>query len=96
MTRKDALLFASVATLVGAAVATEARRIRRTIELEGRAALFDAALFSALGSLVGEHGARDFIAADPGRVTMVDVAEPPPMDIDTPSDYDELLKRQRR
>jgi hypothetical protein len=28
-------------------------------------------------------------------VTMVDVAEPPPMDIDTPGDYDELLRRTR-
>jgi molybdenum cofactor cytidylyltransferase len=63
--------------------------------LRGNPVLFDAALFGALGSLVGEHGARDFIAADPGRVTMVDVAEPPPMDIDTPSDYDELLRRSR-
>ena len=63
--------------------------------LRGNPVLFDAALFGALGSLTGEHGARDFIAADPGRVTMVDVAEPPPMDIDTPGDYDELLKRSR-
>ena len=63
--------------------------------LRGNPVLFDAALFDALGALVGEHGARDFIAADPARVTMVDVAEPPPMDIDTPSDYDELLRRQR-
>lgn len=63
--------------------------------LRGNPVLFDAALFGALGALVGEHGARDFIAADPTRVTMVDVAEPPPMDIDTPSDYDELLRRQR-
>jgi molybdenum cofactor cytidylyltransferase len=64
--------------------------------LRGNPVLFDAALFEALGALVGEHGARDFIAADPTRVTMVDVAEPPPMDIDTPSDYDELLRRQRQ
>ena len=64
--------------------------------LRGNPVLFDAALFGALGSLVGEHGARDFIAADPARVLMVDVAEPPPMDIDTPSDYDELLRRQRQ
>lgn len=61
--------------------------------LRGNPVLFDAALFGTLGALVGEHGARDFISSDPGRVTMVDVAEPPPMDIDTPSDYDELLRR---
>ena len=63
--------------------------------LRGNPVLFDAGLFGALGSLVGEHGARDLIAADPARVTMVDVSEPPPMDIDTPSDYDELLRRSR-
>ena len=57
--------------------------------------LFDAMMFGALGALVGEHGARDLIASDPTRVTMVEVAEPPPMDIDTPGDYDELLRRSR-
>ncbi len=64
--------------------------------LRGNPVLFDAGLFGALGSLVGEHGARDLIAADPARVTMVDVTESPPMDIDTPSDYDELLRRSRQ
>jgi len=64
--------------------------------IRGNPVLFDSALFGALGSLVGEHGARDLIASDPTRVTMVEVAEPPPMDIDTPGDYDELLKRSRK
>lgn len=63
--------------------------------LRGNPVLFDSAMFGVLGALVGEHGARDLIASDPSRVTMVDVAEPPPMDIDTPSDYDELLRRGR-
>src|SRR5688572_23735189 len=63
--------------------------------LRGNPVLFDSALFGALGALVGEHGARDLIASDPSRVTMVDVTEPPPMDIDTPGDYDELLRRTR-
>lgn len=53
-------------------------------------------MFSALRALEGEHGARDLIAADPARVTLVEVTEPPPMDIDTPSDYDELLRRSGR
>lgn len=57
--------------------------------------LFDVALFDALGALQGQHGARYFIAADPGRVSMAEVAEPPPMNIDTPVDYDELLRRSR-
>lgn len=64
--------------------------------IRGNPVLFDAMMFGALGALVGEHGARDLIASDPTRVTMVDVAEPPPMDIDTPGDYDELLKRSRK
>lgn len=63
--------------------------------LRGNPVLFDSTLFESLAALEGEHGARDLIAADPGRVTMVDVAEPPPMDIDTPGDYDELLRRSR-
>lgn len=63
--------------------------------LRGNPVLFDSAMFDALGALVGEHGARDLIASDPSRVTMVDVPEPPPMDIDTPGDYDELLRRSR-
>jgi molybdenum cofactor cytidylyltransferase len=73
----------------GPVVAPEYRGLR------GNPVLFDAALFGALGALEGEHGARDLIASDPSRVTMVDVSEPPPMDIDTPSDYDELIRRNR-
>jgi molybdenum cofactor cytidylyltransferase len=63
--------------------------------VRGNPVLFDEAMFGALGALVGEHGARDLVAADPTRVTMVEVPEPPPMDIDTPGDYDELLRRNR-
>jgi NAD(P)-dependent dehydrogenase (short-subunit alcohol dehydrogenase family) len=66
MTRKDALLFASVATLVGAAVATEARRIRRAIELQGRAALVTGGS-RGLGLLIarelGHQGARVMLMA---------------------------------
>lgn len=63
--------------------------------VRGNPVLFDASLFPALGALEGEHGARDLVGADPSRVTLVEVPEPPPMDIDTPSDYDELLRRNR-
>lgn len=63
--------------------------------LRGNPVLFDAVMFGALSRLSGEHGARELIASDPTRVTMVDVTEPPPMDIDTPGDYDELLRRAR-
>jgi CTP:molybdopterin cytidylyltransferase MocA/NifU-like protein involved in Fe-S cluster formation len=63
--------------------------------LRGNPVLFDATMFELLKALEGDVGARDLIAADPGRVAMVDVSEPPPMDIDTPADYDELLRRAR-
>jgi molybdenum cofactor cytidylyltransferase len=63
--------------------------------LRGNPVLFDAAMFAQLAALDGEHGARDLVASDPSRVTMVDVEAPPPMDIDTPGDYDELLRRSR-
>jgi molybdenum cofactor cytidylyltransferase len=63
--------------------------------IRGNPVLFDASMFAALCTLEGEHGARDLIAADPSRVTMVEVQEPPPMDIDTPTDYEELLRRMR-
>lgn len=63
--------------------------------IRGNPVLFDAAMFAELSVLEGEHGARDMIAADPARVTMVDLAEAPPMDIDTPTDYEELLRRNR-
>jgi molybdenum cofactor cytidylyltransferase len=64
--------------------------------LRGNPVLFDSAMFGALGALEGDQGARDLIASDPSLVTMVDVVEPPPMDIDTPSDYDELVRRLPR
>lgn len=62
--------------------------------LRGNPVLFDRALFALLGALEGDRGARDVIAADPGLVSLVDVAEPPPLDLDTPADYDELLRRR--
>ncbi len=63
--------------------------------VRGNPVLFDASMFGALQMLEGEHGARDLVAADPARVAAVDVAEPLPMDIDTPVDYEELLRRSR-
>jgi molybdenum cofactor cytidylyltransferase len=64
--------------------------------LRGNPVLFDSAMFGALGALEGDQGARELIASDPSRVMMVDVAEPPPMDIDTPTEYEELLRREGR
>lgn len=61
--------------------------------VRGNPVLFDQSMFPHLAALDGEHGARDLIAADPSRVVLVEVPESPPMDVDTPSDYGELLRR---
>jgi CTP:molybdopterin cytidylyltransferase MocA len=57
--------------------------------------LFDRSMFPLLGALEGEVGARDLIASDPSRVVLVELSQAPPMDVDTPSDYGELLRRSR-
>lgn len=62
--------------------------------VRGNPVLFDHSLFALLGTLNGDRGARDLLAAQPEQVTMVDIAEPPPLDVDTPADYDELLRRR--
>lgn len=61
----------------------------------GNPVLFDRALFDDLRALVGDRGARDFIEAHPERVHVIDVDAPMPMDIDTPGDYDALLRSYR-
>lgn len=60
----------------------------------GNPVLFDRTLFGVLGALEGDRGARDFLKAHPELVTLVDVADPPPLDVDTPADYDDLLRRR--
>jgi molybdenum cofactor cytidylyltransferase len=62
--------------------------------VRGNPVLFDRSMFAVLGALVGVGGARDLIASDPSRVALVEVSEAPPMDVDTPSDYGELLRRK--
>ena len=69
MTRKDALWMAGVAAggvLMGAALAAEARRARRAIELDGRAALVTGGS-RGLGLLIarelGRDGARGVLMA---------------------------------
>jgi molybdenum cofactor cytidylyltransferase len=62
--------------------------------VRGNPVLFDRSMFAVLAALEGEGGARDLIASDPSRVALVEVSEAPPMDVDTPSDYGELLRRK--
>jgi molybdenum cofactor cytidylyltransferase len=62
--------------------------------VRGNPVLFDRSMFAVLAALEGEGGARVLIASDPSRVALVEVSEAPPMDVDTPSDYGELLRRK--
>jgi molybdenum cofactor cytidylyltransferase len=62
--------------------------------VRGNPVLFDRSMFAMLAALEGEGGARDLIASDQSRVALVEVSEAPPMDVDTPSDYGELLRRK--
>ena len=48
------------------------------------------------GDHEGDRGARDLIGADPRLVTNVDLGEAAPLDVDTPADYDELLRQSSR
>jgi molybdenum cofactor cytidylyltransferase len=61
----------------------------------GNPVLFDKALFADLRSFEGDRGARDFIDANPTQLELIDVEATAPIDIDTPADYDALLREQR-
>jgi CTP:molybdopterin cytidylyltransferase MocA/NifU-like protein involved in Fe-S cluster formation len=62
--------------------------------LRGNPVLFDRSLLQALRSLEGDRGARDLLVAEPGLVVHVELTDPPPLDVDTPADYDELLRHR--
>jgi molybdenum cofactor cytidylyltransferase len=74
----------------GSAIVAPRYRGRR-----GNPVLFDRALFADLRSLEGDRGARDFIDANPAQLAVVDVEGTAPLDVDTPADYDALLREQR-
>jgi molybdenum cofactor cytidylyltransferase len=61
----------------------------------GNPVLFDRALFEELQQLEGDRGARDFLEAHAAHVGVVDVDALPPLDVDTPGDYDTLLRATR-
>lgn len=52
----------------------------------GNPVLFGAALFAELLATTGDRGARDVIARDPARVTLVEMARAMPRDVDTAAD----------
>lgn len=61
--------------------------------VRGNPVLFGRERFPDLATLRGDVGAREYLAAHPDEITLVDVAAPPPPDLDTPADYDSLLRR---
>jgi molybdenum cofactor cytidylyltransferase len=61
----------------------------------GNPVLFDRALFPELRALTGDKGGRDLIDAHPGQLDLVDFDDASPLDIDTPADYDALLRAHR-
>lgn len=60
--------------------------------VRGNPVLFDRSTFGQLRTLEGDRGARDLIRSQAASVTLLDCSEPPPMDVDTPADYDDLLR----
>ena len=52
--------------------------------------LFDRSVFGELAVLDGDHGARDVLDRDPGRVTLVEFDEPGTIDVDTVEDLARL------
>jgi molybdenum cofactor cytidylyltransferase len=57
--------------------------------VRGNPVLFDRSLFSELRGVTGDEGGRSVVARDAGRVTLVEVAEEMPADVDTPEDLKE-------
>lgn len=61
--------------------------------VRGNPVLFARAVFPELLALSGAVGARVVIERDPARVSLVDVEEEMPGDVDTPADLDRLADR---
>jgi len=61
----------------------------------GNPVLFDRAVFPELLKIEGDQGARAILAADRTRVHLVEFDDPRPLaDIDTPEDYQRLVRSQ--
>jgi molybdenum cofactor cytidylyltransferase len=60
--------------------------------VRGHPVLFDRSVFAELLALSGDHGARAVADRDPGRLAIVELDLPKPIDVDTPAD----LARLRR
>lgn len=60
--------------------------------VRGNPVLFDASLFPELMTAAGDQGGREVIARAPERVASVPFPFPMPRDVDTPEDYQALLR----
>jgi molybdenum cofactor cytidylyltransferase len=60
----------------------------------GNPVLFAASVFAELRQVSGDEGARGVIARDPDRVEAVRFPFSPPPDVDTPADYERLLRER--
>jgi molybdenum cofactor cytidylyltransferase len=61
----------------------------------GNPVLFARTIFPELLRIQGDQGARGVLASDPSRVQLVPFDDPRPLaDIDTPEDYDRLVRGQ--
>lgn len=56
----------------------------------GHPVLFGREVFAELARVQGDVGARDVIQRDPDRVALVEIADPLPVDVDTPNDLRRL------
>ncbi|HEX7939495.1 MAG TPA: nucleotidyltransferase family protein [Gemmatimonadaceae bacterium] len=61
----------------------------------GHPVLFSRAMFTELRALGGDHGARAVADADPSRLSLVEMDEPHPIDVDTPEDLARLTRREQ-
>jgi 4-nitrophenyl phosphatase len=63
----------------------------------GTPTLFSRSLFPELAAITGDVGGREAIARHPGAVATVEITDPHMLaDIDTPADYERLLKARDR
>jgi molybdenum cofactor cytidylyltransferase len=61
---------------------------------KGHPVLFDHAMFSHLFKVRGDEGARSIIKNFPNNICFAAIEKPYPHDIDTPKDYEKLLRKE--
>jgi CTP:molybdopterin cytidylyltransferase MocA len=90
----DSALIDAVAAAFVAAGAAAARPVYRSEtgqRIPGHPVFLHRRLWPALETLRGDAGARTVLAEHPEWVLDVPVAGPPPVDIDTPADYERMV-----